>query len=78
MKKYTKEEAKTRLAEIMGPPRRELKDEEYKHIWLILKFLEPVDSWNNQRTMTDVYKHADKEYHVHYGLYDYPFIEEVG
>jgi hypothetical protein len=77
LKNYTKEEAEKLLREIMGPPRRELKGEEYKHTWLILKFIDPVESSNNQRTFTDVYEHAGKTYHVTYGVYDLPLIEEV-
>ncbi len=77
MKNLSKEEAEKLLREIMGPPRRELKGEEYKHTWLILKFIDPVKSSNNQRTFTDVYEHAGKTYHVTYGVYDLPLIEEV-
>jgi len=78
MKKYSAEEIKKTLAEIMGPERRELTGDEYKHTWLILKFIDPILTSNNQHTMTDVYKHAERTYHVTYGIYDYPLIEEVG
>lgn len=78
MKKLSKEEAEKLLAQIMGPPRRELTFEEYKHTWLVLKFLDPVETSNNQHTMTDVYIHAGKTYHVTYGLRNLPVIEEVG
>jgi len=27
--------------------------------------------------MTDVYRLGGKVYHVHFGLYDYPMIEEI-
>ncbi len=78
-KRLSKEEAKKILPEICGPPHRELKDEEHDHMWLILQFLEPISSSNNQRTITDIYRYDGKEYHVHFGFYSdgSPMIEEV-
>ena len=76
---YLSKEAMERIfVEVMGPPRRELEGDDHKHMWLILQFLAPVESSNNQRTITDVYEHAGKTYHVTHGIYDYPLIEEIG
>ncbi len=77
--KLTKEEAAEILRKIMGPPRRELVGEEYDHIWLILNLLDPIEVNNNQRSLTEVYEHAGKIYHVHYfTMNEVPIIEEVG
>ena len=65
------------LRKIMGPPRRELGEEERKEVWFLLQLMEPVSSSNNQRTMTDVYHMGGRTYHVHFGLYNYPMIEEI-
>lgn len=62
----TKEEALEILKRIIGFDRRELKGEEYDHIWLILQFLDPVQISNNQRSITEVYEQAGKTYYVHY------------
>ena len=82
MTNYFNTISKERLAEIakevLGPPRRILDGEEHNHMLLVLQFLEPISSSNNQRTQTDVYEQAGKIYHVHYGIYtDRPLIEEV-
>jgi hypothetical protein len=58
-------------------PSKFLEGDEYDHMWLILQFLEPVSTSNNQRTITEVYFHNSNAYHVHYGLDDNPVIEEV-
>ncbi len=74
----TKAEALEIIRRISGPPRREILGEEYDHLWLILQFLKPFRSSNNQRTETDEYKHAGKLYHVTYGFGPKPMIEEIG
>lgn len=63
--------------EIMGPSRRVLPEPERKEIWLLLQFVDPVSESNNQRTSTEVYHVGGIEYHVTYGIYDYPLIEEI-
>lgn len=74
----TQAEARKYLRKILGPDTRELEGEEHDHTWLILQFMEPFDSSNNQRTCTDKYKIGDIEYHVHFGIYkDRPMIEVV-
>ncbi len=75
----TPEEARKYIRKIMGPEHRELEGEEHDHTWLMLQFLDPIRSSNNQRTSTDEYRVGDKNYHVHYGLHadGRPMIEEV-
>jgi len=65
------------LREVMGPPTRELNKEERALILPLLQAIEPESSSNNQHTMTDVYHLNGKTYNVHFGLYDYPMIEEI-
>lgn len=74
----TPEQAREILKKVMGPARRELKGEEYSHIWLILQFLDPVEVSNNQRSITEVYHQNGCIYHVHYfTMNEDPVIEEV-
>ena len=61
------EEACAFIRKVTGPPRRTLVGEERAKILTVLQLLEPVSSSNNQRTWTDVYKHAGREYHATYG-----------
>jgi len=56
---------------------KELKGQEYDHIWTLLQLIEPVNSSNNQRTWTDEYELNGKRYNVTYGLEDTPIIEEI-
>lgn len=65
------------LRKIMGPPRRELSKEERESILPLLHSIKPESSSNNQHTWTDVYHLNGKVYHVYFGLYDYPMIEEI-
>ena len=65
------------MHKIMGPPRRELGKEEREFVLPLLQAIEPERSSNNQRIWTDVYNLGGKVYHVHFGLYDYPMIEEI-
>ena len=65
------------LREVMGPTRRELGKEEREFVLPQLQAIKPEGSSNNQHTMTDVYHLGGKVYHVHFGLYDYPMIEEI-
>ena len=73
----TPEEARAFIRKIMGPPRRTLEGQERNNVWLMLQLVEPISESNNQRTITEVYKINQTEYHVHYGLEDEPVIEEI-
>lgn len=56
---------------------REIKGQEYDHVWTLLQLIKPVNSSNNQRTWTDEYELNGKKYNVTYGLEDTPIIEEI-
>ena len=60
----TETEAKAFIRKIMGPPYRELEEDEKEHMLLVLHLIEPLNSSNNQRSWTDSYVHADKLYEV--------------
>ena len=62
---------------IQGPDYRELTGKEAEQMFLVLTLVEPYKSTNNQRTATDFYEHAGKEYRVTYGLGDEPLVEEI-
>jgi len=63
--------------QIQGPKLKELEGKEAEHMLLVLTLVEPYKSTNNQRTATDFYEHAGKEYRVTYGLGDNPLVEEI-
>lgn len=65
------------IRSIMGPPRREIVDEEYDKIWILLQLTEPFRQSNNQRTWTDEFRIGEKRYNVTYGLSDNPEIQEI-
>lgn len=65
------------LRKIRGPPKRELSESEGKEMLVILSFLTPTSVSNNQRTITEEYSYNNKVYNVHYGIYDYPLVEEI-
>jgi hypothetical protein len=73
----SKEDAIRIAKQVMGPPRREIVGEEREHLLLLLRFIEPVEISNNQRSITEVYHHADKVYHIHYWAIDDCTVEEV-
>lgn len=73
-----REEARSFLRRLAGPPRRELAGKEYDHIWTLLQLLEPVAESNNQRTWTSEYRLNNVRYDVTYGIAEIPVIEEVG
>lgn len=54
------------LRAVMGPDKRILQGDEREHMLTVFKLIEPVSSSNNQRSFTEEYTHAGKEYHVHY------------
>lgn len=67
------------MRKVMGPPRRKIEGDEYKHMMLVLGLKEPVSSSNNQRTWTDEYLHDGKTYNVTYfpGCDAAPELEEI-
>lgn len=73
----TPEEARDFLREIMGPDTRLLEGEEKEYMLTVLRLIEPIDASNNQRTWTEVYKHAGKTYHVHFWDKDDIDVEEI-
>jgi hypothetical protein len=74
----TPEEAKAWIRKVMGPVKRQLLGEEYKHMMLVLSFKSPICSSNNQRFWTDEYEHNGRRYEITYGVEDQPILEEVG
>ena len=74
----TPEEAQAFLRRVMGPPKRRIEGQEYKHLMLILNLKTPIGSSNNQRFWTDEYEHNNRIYQVTYGIDDNPYLEEVG
>ena len=63
--------------QVYGPDLKELTGKEAEQMLLVLTLVEPYKSTNNQRTSTDFYEHAGKEYRVTYGLGDDPLVEEI-
>ncbi len=63
--------------QLHGPNLKELAGKEAEQMLIVLTLIEPYKSTNNQRTATDFYEHAGKEYRVTYGLGDDPLVEEV-
>ena len=76
----TKEEAIEFLKSIGMKNRRVLEGDEREHILTLLALLEPTDVSNNQRTFTETYLHAGKEYELTWGFSDVgptPYVEEI-
>ena len=76
----TKEEATEFLRSIGMKNRRVLEGDEREHILTLLALLEPIDVSNNQRTFTETYLHAGKEYELTWGFSDVgptPYVEEI-
>ena len=65
------------MRDVMGPMRRQLDENEADKMLVVFALTEPIETSNNQRTITEVYEHAGKTYHVTYGLDDYPLVEEI-
>lgn len=59
----TPAEARAWIRKVMGPPKRTVEGQEKEHLLTVFQLTGPVDSSNNQRFWTDVYFHADREYH---------------
>ena len=77
----TKEEAIEFLKSIGMKNRRVLEGDEREHMLTILALVEPADSSNNQRTFTETYYHAGKEYELTWGFSiegePEPLVEEI-
>ena len=52
------------MRKLTGPPHTKLAGKEYDEVNLMLSFLEPYKSTNNQQAWTDHYKIGDIEYRV--------------
>lgn len=75
-KHLTGDEYKNYLKKI-GVDNQKLMGEERDAIWKILQQLDPIKSWNNQRTFTDEYQWQGNIYRVHHGLEENPVIEII-
>lgn len=73
----TPEQAQKFIARVLGHKRTEITGDDYKHLMLILRMLEPNEFSNNQRTWTDTYLYNGKKYDVTYGLEEEPILELV-
>ena len=76
----TKEEALEFLKSIGMKNRRVLEGDEREHMLTLFALVEPTETSNNQRTFTETYYHAGKEYEVTYGFSDVgpaPYVEEI-
>jgi hypothetical protein len=74
----TPEEARAWIRAVVGPPRRQLLGDEYKHMMMVLGLKDPICSSNNQRFWTDEYEHGGRRYEITYGVEDEPILNEVG
>ena len=76
----TKQEAINFLKKIGMKKRITLKGDEREHMLTLLALVEPNDASNNQRTFTETYHHAGKEYELTWGFNDTgpePLVEEI-
>ena len=73
----TPDEARAFIRKVMGPSKRVLEGEEYKHVMLVLALKDPIEASNNQHSWTEVYEHNGHQYHVTYGFNDEPWLEEI-
>jgi hypothetical protein len=74
----TPEEAQAFLRRVMGPPKRRLEGDEYRHMMMILSLKDPICSSNNQRFWTNKYEHNGRHYEITYVVEDAPLLYEVG
>lgn len=67
------------LRSVMGPERRAIIGDEYKHLMMIFALKDPDSSSNNQHTWSDKYTHDGKTYNVTYfpGEGVEPELEEI-
>ena len=77
----TKEEALAFLKSIGMKNRRQLMGTEREHMITLLALVEPKEVSNNQRTFTETYFHAGKEYELTWGFgiegEPEPYVEEI-
>lgn len=77
----TKKEALKFLKSIGMKHRRTLTGTEREHMLIILALIGPTETSNNQRTFTETYFHAGKEYELTWGFDEHgesdPLVEEV-
>lgn len=77
----TEEEALSFLKSIGMKNRRQLIGTEREHVMTLLALLEPWETHNNQRTFTEFYVHAGKEYELTWGFNiegePEPYVEEI-
>jgi hypothetical protein len=77
----TQEEALAFLKSIGMKKRRTLLGTEREHMLTLFALITPTESSNNQRTFTDTYHHAGKEYEVTFGFNEGdepdPIVEEL-
>lgn len=75
--KFTPEEARAFWRRVMGRDSRKLEGDEKEHMLTIFQLIDPISSSNNQRSFTDVHRHAGKTYHVHWFSKDDIEVEEI-
>lgn len=77
----TQQEALDFLKSIGMKKRRILLGTEREHMLTLLALVEPTDDSNNQRTFTETYHHAGKEYELTWGFgiegEPEPLVEEI-
>jgi len=69
------------LKKIGMKKRRVVSGTEREHLITLLSLLDPIDTSNNQRTFTETYHHAGKEYELTWGFdiegEPEPYVEEI-
>ncbi len=77
----SKKEALAFLKSIGYKERRTLEGDERKYMLTLFALIEPFEIHNNQRTFTETYLHAGKEYEVTYGFNvegePEPYVQEI-
>lgn len=61
-----REEAIAFLRKVLGPPMRKITGKEYDQTMVLLALVGPYKETNNQRSMTEYYSLAGKEYRLHF------------
>jgi hypothetical protein len=68
--------ARELIKKIMPKNTRELEGKEKEHILLLIKLTKPITESNNQRFWYEEYFIGGKTYHITYGIYEEPIVEE--
>lgn len=79
-KPMSKKEALALLKSIGYKERRLIEGDERKYMLTLFALLDPNECSNNQRTFTETYQHAGKEYELTWGFSDEgpePLVEEI-